>query len=288
MKQQDLLKLITSQFISNLKVVSLNGGFKVELPFKDPLGDPIEILVTPTNDGLLFDDLGHTASLLFHLRQHREESPGHLLTRNLTDAYALTMDYDQGLLSVKLSFEEDTSQLLDFIKVLISAQTVLPEIQRRKRERRGGKRLDARLRQEIQQLSLAEYVMRQEEVSGKYEVWTVDYKYVSRTLGEPEDVLIVAADLHGREPRLKAEHVITLANDVLEVDETRHLRVVYDVNGNSTHEPAQRAAAMIQAYQDKIGYQAYDFGDSRQKQALASLTHQELSPLALGSSDLNV
>lgn len=283
MEQQDIADLFTSQFLSNLKVFPLNGGFRVELPFKDPLGDPIEISVMPTPGGLIFDDLGHTASLLFHLRQHSKEAPGHLLTRNLTDAYALTMDYNQGLLSLRLSLKEDPSQLLDFVKVLISTQTVLPEMQRRKRGRRGGKRLDARLRREIHYLSIPEYVQRQEEVSGRYEVWTVDYKYVSRMIGDPVNVLIVAADLRGREPRLKAEHVVTLANDVLGVDDKRNLRVVYDVDGNASHEAAQRAAAMIRGYQEQIGYQAYNFSDSGQKEALVALTHQELSPLALGT-----
>ena len=282
MKQQDIEALLSSQLISNLKVFSLNGGFKIELPFKDPLGDPIEILLTPTSDGFVLDDLGHTASLLFHLGQHGEEAPGHLLLRNLSDAYALNMDYDQGLISLKIESDDDKSQIIDFIKVLVSTQTVIPEIKRRKRERRGGKRLDARIRQEIKPLTFTNYVDRQQEVSGKYELWTIDYKYVRRTFDKPEDVLIVLADLRGREPRLKAEHVLTLANDILDITEKKLLRIVYDANGNSIGEPAQRAITMIQAYQEKIGYRSYDFSDSRQKQELASLTHQELSPLSLG------
>ena len=281
MKQQDIQTLLTTEFISNLKVFPLNGGFKVELPFKDPLGDPIEILVTLTEDGLVLDDLGHTASLLFHLGQHKKEAPGHLLIRNLTDAYALTMDYDQGLLSLKVSPYDDKSQILDYIKVLVAAQIVVPEMKRRKRERRGGKRLDARIRREIQLLSLARYVQRQQEVPGRYEIWTVDYRYFCRTFDNPEDVLLVVADLRGREPRLKAEHVITLANDILDVSEKRHLRIVYDANGNAIQEAAQRAVTMITAYKQKVGYQVYDFSNSIQKQELASLTHQELSPLAL-------
>lgn len=281
----DIKKMLEDELTSRLKIFPVDEGYRVELPFKDSLGDPIEILLTLTSDGIIFDDLGHTASLLFHLGQHREEAVGHLLTRNLTDAYALTMDYDQGLLSMKISMDDDKSQILDFIKVLVSSLTVLPEMKRRKRERRGGKRLDARLRRDIQHLNLTEYVHRQQEVSGRYEIWTVDYKYVCRPFGESQDILIVAADLHGQEPRLKAEHIITLANDILDVREKRQLRVVYDANGNMPTEAAQRAITIIEAYKDKIGYQAYDFSNSEQKQKLASLTYQEISPLVMGTRD---
>jgi hypothetical protein len=281
MELNEIRTIFTTQLTSSLKVSSNNGSYTVELPFKDHLGDQIELLVTPTEDGFIVDDLGHTSSLLFHLGQHREGTPGHLLTRNLSDAYALNMDYDEGLLSIKINQDSDKSRLLDYIKVIIADQIVVPEIKRRKRERRGGKRLDVRIRKEIQPLSFSEYVQRQQEVAGRYEVWTVDYKYLCHTFRNPEDVLLVVADLRGREPRLKAEHVITLANDILDVGEKRHLRIIYDANGNSTQEAAQRAAAMITAYREKVGYQVYDFSNTSHKQELASVTHQEISALAM-------
>lgn len=285
MNQEDILHLFRSQMTENLEVLPLNSGYLVRLPFRDPLGDPIEILITTDADGIILDDLGHTASLMFHMCQHREGSLGHLLTRNLTDAYAVTMDYNQGLLTQKLSMNDDPSHVLDFIKVLISAQTVIPELQRRKRERRGGRRLDARLRSEIPHLSLQDYVQRQGEVLGRHESWIVNYRYVYRAVDDPVNVLIVTADLRGKEPRRKAEHVLTLASDVLDVDERRLLRVVYDLESNGSRDAASRAASMIAAYQEKIGYRAYDFGNSDQRAGLISVTQQELSPFAFRSGN---
>lgn len=286
MNQDDILHLFRSQITENVVVFPVNGGYKVQLPFKDALGDHIAILVTPTPEGIILDDLGHTASLMFHLSQYKEDAPGHVLIRNLTDAYAITMDYDQGLLTQALSLQDDPSDILSFIKVLISAQTVMPELQRRKRERRGGRRLDVRLRREIHHLSLQDYVRRQDEVLGRYESWVVDYTYVRRVVSAQVDVLIVTADLRGRDPRRKAEHVLTLASDILDVADRRLLRIVYDVDNNGSQEAASRAANMIIGNQDKIGYKAYNFSDSKQRSSLISVTHQELSPLAFVDRNL--
>ena len=124
--------------------------------------------------------------------------------------------------------------------------------------------------------------MRHAEIEGKHETWVVDYKYGVGSAMERKDILIVAVDLGHREPRLKAEHVLTLAFDVLQVDHRRDLRVVYDVNGNGTEAPARRAAGIISDYQRRIGYRAYNYAVPEDRTLISSLTTQELSPMAFG------
>lgn len=283
MKEKDLLELLRSQILENMSVNSLNGGFLVRLPFSDCMGDPIEMSVIPAPGGLILDDLGHTAGLLFDLAQHGEDAPGHLLIKNLAEAYGLTMDYDCGILSQRVSLVTDSSKILDFVKVLVSVQTTMSEMQRRKRAGRREKRLRTRLGQEIQLLLLPKHVQRDVEVAGKHETWVIDYKYIHRKGEEAVDILIVTTDLRLREPRQKAEHVLTLAIDILEMQRKPDLRVVYDIDGNGTASAAQRAADLIVDYQHRIGYRAYNYTDSEQKANLRALTLQELSPILVQS-----
>jgi len=279
MEQNTLLDIFERQFLENLSVSKLDGGFKVRLPFNDYMGDPIEIFISPTPRRVVLDDLGHTAGLLFSLSQHGIDTPSHQLVRSLTDAYSITMDYDRGILVKQLSPDDEMPDIRDFIKVLTSLQTVIPELQRQRKKGRGRTRLASRIGREISQLRLPLRVQKQAEVDGKHETWVVDYKYVRGRGPKIEDVLIVTADLGGKEPRQKAEHILTLAVDVLDVVDKRDLRVIYDVDGGGSTPAAQRAASLIEDYQHRLRYKAYNFADSQQKAELISATIQDLSPL---------
>lgn len=279
MNQKDIHELIVSQIGRNLAVIPSNGGFKVTLPFQDYMGEPIEILVMPSPDQVIVEDLGHSAGLLFSLGLQSEENPAHQLMKNLSDSYHIIMDYDSGVLRRQLSSNIFASEILEFIKVLISVQTVIPELQRRRRERRVGRRLAARIGDVVKQLRLPVEVQRQVDVEGKHETWQVDYKYVHNHGAETVDVLILATDLGVKEPRKSVEHALTLAVDVLAIEDKRELRVVYDVDGNGSSAAAQRAAMLIDDYQRRVGYRAYNFANLEDKAQLMTQIVQELSPL---------
>lgn len=279
MNQKDIHELIVSQIGRNLAVIPSNGGFKVTLPFQDYMGEPIEILVIPSPDQVIVEDLGHSAGLLFSLGLQSEENPAHQLIKNLSDSYHIVMDYDSGVLRQQLSSNIFASEILEFIKVLISVQTVIPELQRRRRERRVGRRLAARIGDVVKQLRLPVEVQRQVDVEGKHETWQVDYKYVHNHGPETVDVLILATDLGVKEPRKSVEHALTLAVDVLAIEDKRELRVVYDVDGNGSSTAAQRAAMLIDDYQRRVGYRAYNFANLEDKAQLMTQIVQELSPL---------
>jgi hypothetical protein len=276
---RNLLNSLRHLLTDTLSVTPADTGFQIVLPFNDSSGEPIELFMTFSPDGeLLLDDLGHTAGLLFHLAQHAEDTPGHMLVKNLAHAYRINMDYNQGMLQQRITSIEQRAAILNFIKTLISIQTTIPNLQIRKGIKRRGKRLGTRLAQEIKQLRLPEHVQRVVEVAGKHEIWVVDYKYVHTTDGLAKDVLIVTADLSHRDPKEKAAHVLTLAYDVLAVDRKPTLRVVYEVNGNGRNPAVQRAADLIEDYKG-IGYEAYNYSDPKQRRNLSTLTLQELSPI---------
>ena len=277
MDTSNLLSILRSLLLENLSVFPANGGFQTHLPFNDSMGEPIEMFVSFTSDGeLVLDDLGHTAGLLFHLAQHTEDAPGYMLVKNLTDLYQVTMDYDRGILSQKLSSLDQKLAILNFIKLLIASHVALPAMERR-RKRLGRKRLSARLGREIKQLRFPEHVQRVVEIEGKYETWLVDYKYVHVVDRYPKDVIIVTADLEQREPREKAAHVLALAYDVLAVERKPSLRVVYETNGST--QAIKRAADLIESYQEAVGYKAFNYAEPRIRAELNALTLQELSPV---------
>ena len=278
MDENGIRKLLQHTLTDNLAVIPYEEGFTVQLPFENYAGEPIEVSIKSVDGQFVLDDMGHSAGLLFELAQHGEEAPGHHLVRGLANAYGITMDYNKGILVERVPSEGAAPLILDFLKVLISIQTTIPEIRRRK-EVRGRRRLGARLGRDIKQLQLPIRVQKQVEVEGKYDIWTVDYMYVKRDGLTSVEILIATADLAGRKPRDKVEHVLTLAYDVLDVATRRELRIVYDLDGGTP--PAQRAAAMINDYQGRIGYKAYNYSKPEDKADLIGLTIQDLKPLVL-------
>ncbi|MCJ7426778.1 MAG: hypothetical protein MUO17_06615 [Dehalococcoidales bacterium] len=275
MDEKSLLNLLSSTFVERLVVSQCGEGYKINLPFADNAGEFIEVYAEIKGDEISVDDLGHTAGLLFQLGQHGHGAVGHEFTKNMAEAYDTIMDYDRGVLFRSFSIQEP-GKLLDFIQLLTTLKSALPEIRYRKKVRKTGGRLVTLMGREIKQLKLPLYVQRQTEVEGRNEIWTVDFKYTVKMNGQSTDVIIVTADLKWGEPREKAAHALTLAVDVLGLQERRDLRIVYDLRKNGLS--AQRAARLIEDYQEDIGYRAYNYGDRDVKSRLVTQINQELTP----------
>jgi len=158
----------------------------------------------------------------------------------------------------------------------------LPFISKPRKKVKGRSRLNTQLSKEIKQLRLPLRVEKQAKVDGKHETWDIHYKYPIKD--DKLDVLIFVADLGLKEPKERTAHVLALASDVLdaEIQKTmrRELRVVYSLNGNGS-KATHRAASMIDDYQDRIGYKAFDFGDPKSKSLFTNLTIQDLSPMKI-------
>lgn len=281
MNREELHSYVSSAIVDGVKVLAVDDGFLIQLPFVNCQGDFVEIGVIPRDDGIvLMDDIGYISGLLFELGEHGEESLGHLLTKRLINSYEFCMSYDEGVISKPITLAAEVEQVLDFIKVVISIETVLPFIGKPRKKVEGRKRLSARIGREISQLRLPMRVEKPARVEGKHEVWDIDYKYTRKD--DSFDVLILTANLGLKEPKEKAAHIITLASDVLDASLRNHLhrelRVVYSVNGNES-EAIRRAANLIDDYQTRIGYRAFNYSDPKDKSSFTSLTIQDLSPM---------
>jgi hypothetical protein len=270
-----LLNLLSSAFLEKLVVSQCGEGYRINVPFADNAGEFIEVYAEIKGNEISVDDLGHTAGLLFQLGQHGQGTIGHEFTKNMAEAYDTIMDYDRGVLFKSFSIQEP-GKILDFMQLLTTLKSALPEIRYRRRVRKTGRRLVALMSREIKQLKLPLYVQRQIEVNGRSEIWTVDFKYSVKMNGQSTDVIIVTADLKWGEPREKAAHALTLAVDVLGLQDRRDLRIVYDLRKNGLN--AQRAAKLIEDYQKDIGYIAYNYGDRDVKSRLVTQINQELTP----------
>ena len=273
--------MIRSVFCDDLQVVKSNDGYKVRLPITDYLNSPVEALISVDNDQITIDDMGHTAGLLFELSQHGEGSPGFQLAKRLAQLNNVEIIYNEGILVTSGKIDDIKTPLLSFLKTIISLQNVLPEIKTRKRELYGHRSLRARLSRDITQLKMVIAVQMKAEVEGKYEKWPVDYRYIRGENSRKTEILIVTANLALRDPRQKAEHILTLANDVLDTKKRRALRVVYDVDGNGQSQATSRAVALIENYQERIGYKAYNYSNRDKKAEISALTTQDLASFSL-------
>lgn len=278
MREEEFIILLQTSLTGKTEVARENGAYRIIIPFTDYMKDTVEIYASLKDELIHLDDMGHTAGLLFSLGQQAEGTPAHQLVKNLSRAYNIKVDYDRGILSQKIPVT-NMSMMLDFVKVVISLQTALPELRQYKVTRTRRSRLATRIAKDVQQLSMPTYVERQVEVTGKHLKWIVNYRYTQR---EPEDVdiLLVAADLGLRDPRIKAEHVLTMALDLMELDHKHDLRVVYETNGSINGSPARAAGQLIEDSQYRLNYKAYNYGDLNKKGEWMNLTLQELLPLA--------
>jgi hypothetical protein len=283
MTSEELLSQLKEGIANKMRVVAVGDGFLIQLPFNNYRGEPIEIGVRLQDNGnILIDDVGYVSGLLFELDEHTEGAPGNLLIKQLVDSYELDIDYDDGIITERLSITGEVEKLLDFIKVITSIETVLPFISRPRKKVEGRRRLTAQLSREISQLRLPLKVEKLAKVAGKHEIWDVEYKYTRKE--DNSEILILVADLGLKEPRERAAHVITLASDVLDVQLRqslrRELRVVYSSNGDHS-EATRRAVNIIDDYQKRIGYKAFNYSDPMSKSLFASITVQDLSPMKM-------
>jgi len=283
MDAEELSNRLKYAILDKLEIATIGNKIIIQLPFTNYKGEPIEIEVIPGDDGnIVLDDLGLIAGFLFELNEYTEGALGHLLTKSLTDSYGLIMHYDEGVISGQVSVTEEVGKLLNFIKVITSIETVLPFISKPHKKKEGRKRLSAVLGRDIAQLRLPLRVEKQAKVEGKHEIWDITYKYTRKE--DNTDILIFAADLGLSEPKEKAAHVVTLAGDLMDkeiiTNLRRELRVVYSLNGDGST-PTKRAANIIDDYQNRMGYKAFNYADLRDKSLFTTLTISDLSPMKL-------
>jgi len=276
--------MIFSKILQSVSLQKTEGGFLIKFPYKDFMGEPIEVFIGSNNGQIVLEDLGQTAGCLFSTNQYAETAEGHRLLKSIAKAYAVTMDYDRGILRRELPTESNLAEFFDFIKILVAMHTVMPELQRPRRVVQRRVHLASRLSRDVKQLQLPMYVQKRAPVRGKRASWTVEYRYSLAKKGTDSDILIACADLSLKKPIDEAAYVLAMAIDVKDLQIDRTLRVVYDVNGSGPE--ARQAAGLIDDNQSRFGYSAFNYADADDKDRWTSMTRQELSVISEGRAPL--
>jgi len=277
--ETNIKELLRSSICDRIYIQEYEYGrqYIVCLPFTNNLGDEIDIGITLVDDKLILDDLGRIAGLLFSLDQHKPDTPGLRLVKTLSEEYKINMDFNYGLITKEI--ERNNSQdITDYIKVILAINTVLPKLRYQKPERKGRKKLAVKLSRDIKQLQMPMHVDRHTKVEGKHFSWPIDYKYKWKFQDEEKYVLIVTADLWGKEPQSKASQVISLATDLHTHNGLYDLRVLFELNGPRPDSQSYRAAQFIIDQQTDLKYKAYNYANMEQKQEFMSTTLMELLP----------
>ena len=96
------------------------GAVLVTTPFLDNMGDPIQLEVRQTHAGYILTDQGAVAGLLFSTGNDHPTSQAHRLVISLASVYDLTIDYDEGLLTIHAT-EDQLSQHLSQLATAVTA-----------------------------------------------------------------------------------------------------------------------------------------------------------------------
>ena len=129
MNLKDLKDLILSNFADLTQVRPLGQEDTiVRLPFRDTEGDPVELSVHIDGNSATIDDAGTIAGLLFSLDQHNEGSPVFTLLQKLVQTHRLEIDFDEGLVRLRVDRENLYDGIAELAKVVITIQTAAPHI----------------------------------------------------------------------------------------------------------------------------------------------------------------
>ncbi len=278
--------LLSALYYSTLEGFRINvrdGTKYLQTPFLDLDGEFILLAIHEQDGRVLLDDGGRLSSLLFELDQEAGGSPGFKLVQSLTSAHGMTLDFASG--TVKRSVEEDSlpQDIWLMAQVIASICQVLPHLDvPQKGHASLGPRLRRRVRATLKDMQVLNFVEQRRRVSGKrVDDWTVDFYY--KPPAAPYHVVVNTVDLDVADAIAKAEHVITLALDVMAGDPESSVRVIYDRHAKNSK--SEEAAGLIEEY-TRLGYHAFDYQSRTQYSEFTSLIQQELHPAAPGWLEL--
>jgi len=276
--------MINSRILQSVSFQKTDDGLIISLPYKNFMGEPIEVFVASNDRQIVLEDLGQTAGCLFSTNQYTETAEGHRLLRNIVKTHSVTMDYDRGVLRKELSIESNLTEVFDFIKILVAMNTVMPEFQRPRRAVQRRAHLASRLSRDVKQLRLPMFVQKHVQVRGKRANWVVEFRYSLARHGGDSAVLVACADLSLRKPIDEAAYVLAMAVDIQDIPSDKKLRVVYDVNGSGSE--ARQAAELISDNQERFRYSAFNYANVEDRDKWTAMTLQELSVISEGRAPL--
>ncbi len=272
-----LLRQLRRELDENVGVRSLDGiGCVLQIPFFDNAGDPINIVVSEHNGRYVVEDAGKVAGHLFAMGQHGVDSPSVKLLMELQKAYKLEVDFNEGVVRRVVERHELMDAVMDLSKVIITVVTASPHIRLYpQRIRRFGPRLRAKIKERYLGRKVLELVEQNHEIAGlTVDRWPIDFHWQVGRDSQRQDVFVVAVDLDVTEPLKKVEHLSALAVDVRSLQVDSSLRVVMDRHGKNSD--ATVASAFLQQHRQTLGFQVFDFGLEREREAFIDASVGEI------------
>ncbi len=277
-KYKTLKEQLQKFLVDNVSVRPMrDGGYLVQIPFRDSDGDPIRIVFYDRDDTIVINDAGIIAGRLFALGQHTQDTPAFRLLRSLEKAHGLKLDYDNGQVTTIISKNEMFDALMGFSKVVLAMITTIPHIRvAAHRLKPLGQRLKARVRDQYKQANILDLVQHDYFLSGEtVERWPVDFHWWLRRNGNMEHVYVVTVDLDVIEALVKASKVTTLALDARRSLTDDKLRIVLDSHGGDSN--ARIASSLMKNHSDKLNYKVYDFGQDDDRQIFIKQSVDEIT-----------
>lgn len=273
--KDQLLRFVESAF--NVHEIAPNTC-AIKTPFFDNVGDPIYLALHKEGKSLRIEDTGAIAGHLFTLGQHALSTPAFRLLDEIVQAYNLTLDFNQGTVSVKAEPDEAVERAMDLLKVIITMVTATPFIRvTPHRVKPVGHRLKTRIKNAYDAeriLALVEGDHRLEGMSGIS--WPIDFHWwVEDEPNDRRQVYIVAADFNVSDPLVKANHVAALSIDAQRRTSADSLRVVIDHSRKDSG--AKEAMSLLRTHSDSLGFRVFDFDRPEERTTFLQQSVREIT-----------
>ena len=232
----------------------------IKTPFFDNVGDPIYLALHREGESLRIEDTGAIAGHLFTLGQHALTTPAFHLLDEITKAYNLTIDFDQGTVNVIAEPEEAVERTMDMLKAIITMLTAMPFIRvSPHRVKPAGHRLKTRIKRAYDAERILNLVQSDYHLQGMSGVpWPIDFHWwVESKPNDRREVYVVATDFNVNDPLVKANHVAALSIDAQRRTNADSLRVVIDHSRKDSG--ANEAISLLRIHSDRLGFRVFDF-----------------------------
>lgn len=272
-----ILRLVREHFLEQFAVRALDQESCIlRIPFRDSMGDPVQLVVSLGDTIATVDDGGRIAGQLFSLGQHTVDTPSFRLLRSIAEAHDLAIDFDEGIVRISVPREQLIDGVMELIKVLLTMLTASPQLRVSPRRLRVfGPRVRSQIRRDYFARNILDLVEPYYQIPGTaVEFWPVDYHWFVREAEESRDVYVLAVDLDVSDPLRKAERIAALAVDTRRRIEGNYLRVVMDTHGMNSQ--ADVAASFLTQHSQSLGFRVIDFGKVEERELFVNQSADEI------------
>ncbi len=252
-----------------------DNGCLLNIPFRNNDGDPIRVGVIDNGETVTVHDVGAIAGHLFELGQHTQDTPAFKLLKSLESAYGLKLDYDNGLVTTKLSHGQMPDGLMNFSKVILTMVTAMPHIRiQAHRAKAAGPRVRAKIMGHFKEERILDLVEHDHLIPGQtVDTWRVDFHWWVKRANAIQHIYVKTVDLDVIEALPKAANLTMMALDVRR-EAPDQLRIVVDRHGSNSE--ATIAASVVKRYGPQLHYNVYDFDQDSDRRAFLTESFDEI------------